>query len=93
MKKAVAVPYIIAIVLGIVVIGLIGYWLFFSGGILGTNASETRCNSDVLNFCNTMLSGQTATKDWKQTDSCKGVGKYASLSASDCRALGVNIPG
>jgi len=50
--KAIAVPYIIAILLGVAVIGLIGYWLFVSGGQFGKGATEQSCRSDFLNWCN-----------------------------------------
>lgn len=39
--KGVAVPYIIAILLGVAVIGFIGYWLFFAGGRLPQSDCET----------------------------------------------------
>ncbi len=50
-SKAVAVPYIIALVLGIAVLGLVGYWLFFSGGKFGGEALSVQCNSQKLIFC------------------------------------------
>jgi len=90
--KAIAVPYIIAIVLGVGVIGLIGYWLFISGGQFGTGVSANKCDSDALNFCNQVVSGQKALADWAQTSNCVGVGKYATLTAVNCQALGVSVP-
>ena len=50
-SKAVAVPYIIALVLGIGVLGLVGYWLFTSGGKFGGEALSAQCNSQKLIFC------------------------------------------
>lgn len=50
--KAVAVPYIIAILLGVGVIGLVGYWLFVSGGQFGAGATEQNCRNALLNMCN-----------------------------------------
>ncbi len=55
--KAVAVPYIIAILLGVAVIGLIGYWLFVSGGKFGETAAEQQCRSDFLQACQSWASG------------------------------------
>ncbi len=50
-SKAVAIPYIIALVLGIGVLGLVGYWLFGSGGKLGGEALSLQCNNQKLIFC------------------------------------------
>ena len=50
-SKAVAVPYIIALVLGIGVLGLVGYWLFTSGGKFGGEALSAQCNIQKLIFC------------------------------------------
>ncbi|MBI1978658.1 MAG: hypothetical protein HYS62_01190 [Candidatus Aenigmarchaeota archaeon] len=59
--KAVAVPYIIAILLGVGVIGLVGYWLFVSGGQFGGGAAAQQCRSDFLQACQQWAaSGYTA---------------------------------
>ena len=52
MMKAIAVPYIIAILLGVGVIGLIGYWLFVSGGQFGKGAATQQCRADYQQACN-----------------------------------------
>ncbi len=51
MKKGVAIPYVIAILLGIAVIGLIGFWLFKSSGIFGTKTVEQDCRNKFLRWC------------------------------------------
>lgn len=51
MKKGVAIPYIIAIILGVAVIGLVGYWLFFSGGQLGKGVATQQCRADFREAC------------------------------------------
>jgi hypothetical protein len=51
MKKGVAVPYIIAILLGVGVIGLVGYWLFVSGGQFGGSATEQSCRNSFSTWC------------------------------------------
>ncbi len=63
MKKGVAVPYIIAILLGIAVIGLIGYWFFVSGGKFGASAEEQRCRTAAAQWC-TQFSLQGYAKEW-----------------------------
>ncbi|MBU5537461.1 MAG: hypothetical protein QW818_01465 [Candidatus Aenigmatarchaeota archaeon] len=52
MKKGIAVPYIIAIFLGVGVIGLLGYWLFVSGIKFGGGVSSEQCRTDFLEACN-----------------------------------------
>ncbi len=61
MMKAVAVPYIIAILLGVGVIGLVGYWLFISGGQFGGGAAAQQCRSDFLQTCQRWASGGYST--------------------------------
>ncbi|MBI2005163.1 MAG: hypothetical protein HYS80_00160 [Candidatus Aenigmarchaeota archaeon] len=55
--KAVAVPYIIAILLGVGVIGLVGYWLFVSGGQFGGGAASQQCRTDFLQTCQSWAAG------------------------------------
>ena len=52
MKKGIAVPYIIAALLGIAVIGVIGYWLFATGGIFGGQARIEDCRTKLTTYCN-----------------------------------------
>lgn len=51
MKKGIAVPYIIAILLGVGVIGLVGYWLFVSGGQFGGASAKEACNRNLALWC------------------------------------------
>jgi len=50
-KGGVPVPYIVAIVLGIAVIGLIGYWLFYSSGKLGGSLAGAECSAKQVEWC------------------------------------------
>ncbi|MBI4010456.1 MAG: hypothetical protein HY361_04715 [Candidatus Aenigmarchaeota archaeon] len=50
-KGTLPVPHIIAIVLGIVVIALIGYWFFSSGGQFSGTAAETTCRGKLFQYC------------------------------------------
>ena len=45
MKKAVAIPYVIALILGIAVIGLIGYWFISQGGKTIATGLQAECDS------------------------------------------------
>ncbi|MFH8086611.1 MAG: hypothetical protein QW609_02205 [Candidatus Aenigmatarchaeota archaeon] len=51
MKGAIPIPYIVAAILAIIVIALIGYWLFVSLGLFGEKLSEDQCNTRIREFC------------------------------------------
>ena len=58
-KGDVPVPYIVALVLAIVVIGLVVYWLYFSGGDFYRTISEYSCRSKMSAYCSQWkLSGE-----------------------------------
>ena len=78
MKKGVAVPYIIALVLGIVVVGLIGYWFFVLGGRLPGQATEVWCNSKESQWC-TSHSASTTWDDF--APGCSDIGIDEPTSA------------
>jgi len=50
-KGEVPIPYIIALVLAIVVIGLVVYWLYFAGGDFYKTIREYSCKSKFSAFC------------------------------------------
>lgn len=74
--KGVAVPYIIAILLGVGVIGLVGYWLFISGGQFGAGAATQQCRTDFQQACN----------EWAGTGYSGNKPAYSGVftSGSDC---------
>jgi len=49
--KAVAIPYVIALVLGIVVIGLLGYWFVFQGGKTIMSGKQAECDAMKFSYC------------------------------------------
>jgi hypothetical protein len=50
-KGAVPVAYIIAIILGVLVMGLLGYWLYTSGPKVETFMTESECKSAHMSAC------------------------------------------
>ncbi len=50
-KGAVPVSYIIALLLGIAVIGITGYWFFFLGGEWGGEVTLSTCRSRAYTYC------------------------------------------
>lgn len=51
MSKAVVVPYVIALVFGIMVIGVIGYWFVNQGGKTISTGSKTECDAVAFSYC------------------------------------------
>ena len=51
MKGAVPIPYIIALLLGIAVVAIIGYWFFVLGGQWGGETNLQTCNTRAYTYC------------------------------------------
>ncbi len=51
MKKGVAIPYIIALIIGVIVVAIIGYWLISSGGTGNCVTKEGECNARIFAWC------------------------------------------
>ncbi len=92
MKKGIAVPYIIAILLGIAVIGLIGYWFFVSSGKI----PKSDCELAQRNWCTRWFSSVSCIKNdnEKAIDDSKPSGYPIACSVpdgGDCKAFGLSI--
>ena len=82
MQKAVAIPYVIALVLGIAVIGLVGFWFVSSGGKFGGQSSKTICDNKFLQWC---VAGTGSSFD-SYAPEC------ANIASGNCNELtGVNV--
>ncbi len=73
MKKAVAVPYIIALILGVSVIGLVGYWFASSGGKFAGQSAITICENKFLQFCIGKSGDEAYSTFTSQTEECKSI--------------------
>jgi hypothetical protein len=97
MKKGIAIPYIIALILGIAVVALIGYWFFVLGGRIPGQATITTCQSKEVAWCG----------EWARTGEFPGAGPDPTQAELDdlwddvtagtgyargCRALGIDTP-
>ena len=82
MRKAVAVPYVIALILGVAVIALIGIWFVTSGGKFTKESISTECRSKAVEFCTRYPTG--GVSEW-------GIVKGAPLSC-DLTSLGIKSP-
>jgi len=50
-KGAVPIPYIIALLLGIAVVAILGYWFFVLGGTWGGEVTAETCRTRALTYC------------------------------------------
>ncbi|MBI2005326.1 MAG: hypothetical protein HYS80_01015 [Candidatus Aenigmarchaeota archaeon] len=51
MMKGVAIPYVIALILGVVVIGILGYWFVSYGGSAIGTGTQAECDASDFNYC------------------------------------------
>jgi len=49
--KAVAVPYVIALILGVIAIGLLGYWFISQGGRTVAAGERSECDGKQFTYC------------------------------------------
>jgi hypothetical protein len=85
MGKAVATPYIIAIILGIIVIAIIGYYFLVLGGTIGGSGQQVNCDAQKLAVCrewSTLGYRAEGPIFTKCSPSC-----FASISAEECATL------
>lgn len=64
MKKAVAISYVIALILGVAVIGILGYWFVSQSGKTVGEGTKVECNSKLFLYCNTLKDGNPNTNLW-----------------------------
>ena len=82
MMKGIAVPYIIALILGIAVVALLGYWFFILGGTFSGKASLTDCQTKLRTFCfEYSATGYTPTQTFTDVCGSRGV---ANTYAPEC---------
>ena len=98
MSKGIAVPYIIALILGIVVVALIGYWFFAIGSVIPGQQTISNCNIKMQQFCTewsrTNFAGNEPAGGWDSypgAEGCRSLGvppiQYQLLIGNYCRSL------
>lgn len=88
-KKAVAIPYVIALILGIIAIGVLAYWLINQSTKASTGGSQAECQAKLFSFCNQWL-----LKGGKATDRPQSFvwGNCPSKeSPTDCKSIGIEV--
>lgn len=63
MRKAVAVPYVIALILGVAVIALLGIWFVITGGRFSGQSSDTYCQGQQVEYCTKWVSSSTEPRN------------------------------
>lgn len=92
MRKAVAIPYIIALILGIIVVALLAYWLVSTGIIGNKTGNEAQCTAYKTEYCTTQstdscdkaktVCGGKLPADWK--DYCRFIPNWQESSGTHC---------
>lgn len=71
--RGVAVPYIIALILGVAVIGLVGYWFATSGGKFGGQSAKTICENKFLQYCITKSEDKLYSQFQSDVEECRAI--------------------
>ncbi len=59
MSKGVAVPYIIALIIGVLVLGVLGYWFFSTIGKSSNVTDEAYCRGKLMQYCGDLNTGKS----------------------------------
>jgi hypothetical protein len=79
-KGSIPIPYIIAIIFGIIVIAVLAYWFFTTTGGVGTATQEAECEAALFEFCMNWI---RAGEDNKPFD---------HKVVEDCGPLDIGVP-
>lgn len=82
MAKAVAIPYVIALILGVIVIAILVYWFINQAGKTTTVGTSAECQAKEFSYC---VQWQNNDKD---CDDTKNPTKIPSTTISGCDLKG-----
>ncbi|MBI2005325.1 MAG: hypothetical protein HYS80_01010 [Candidatus Aenigmarchaeota archaeon] len=75
--KAVAIPYVIALIIGVVVVAVLAYWFISSAGKGSSIGTEAECTARKVEYCTTQVTDvwnkfkQVCGNDeWSKAGSC-----------------------
>ena len=86
MRKAVAIPYVSALVLGVGVMAVLGRWFVMTGGKFSKQSAVTECQNAISIFCSKLLTGLSPTLADGGACSRAGITPPANLAA--CKTEG-----
>lgn len=78
MKAAMPVPYIIALIIGVIVVALLAYWFISSGGKGIAIGPDAECNARKIEFC----TAQTEDAWYKIQEKCGNFDKCYNYCSS-----------
>ena len=109
MKGQIPVAYIVALILGVAVVALLGYWFFVQGGRFGGTVSLETCNAKKMSYCSqwqvkgfpSKTDGVPHSYSWLKPSDCSinedafwgKAGDWNKCFAPGCREIGVEPPG
>ncbi len=89
--KAVAIPYVIALILGIMVVGILAYWLINQAGKTTAQGASAECQGKIFSYClawdaqgKKCSDGQPSSFDWG--NKCT---KPSDFKIDNCKSLGI----
>ncbi len=86
-KKGIAIPYVIALILGIIAIGILAYWLTNQSSKTTAGGFQAECQAKLFSFCNQWL-----IKSGKDKPTGFGWGKCPPKeSTNDCKSIGIEV--
>jgi len=90
MKKAVAIPYVIALILGVVVIGLLGYWFVSQGGKTVGEGDKAECQAKIFSYCVQWQNNDKECKSNAPVTTIEGCGITSNKPQKpDCEKIGL----
>lgn len=91
MKAAIPISYIVALVLGVAVIGLLGYFFVFQSGKTTETGNKAECDAKVASYCLQWknLGGKDGKPTWSPDPKC---GNQGQPNEDVCKSVGISIP-
>ncbi len=87
--KAVAIPYVIALVLGVVIISIIGYWAVIQSGKTSSSGLSADCQGKLFSYCTQRQNSGSTSRDI--LGDCPQSGKTDVELKTLCNDLGFSI--
>lgn len=85
-KGALPIPYIIALIIGVIVVAVLAYWFISSSGKGTGIGTEAECRGRVLEWCITKSSADQ-TKANEVCSSIKGFGTTTDWDKFCCKVI------
>lgn len=91
MKAAMPIPYIIALIIGVIVVAVLAYWFISSGGKGTSIGKEAECTARKAEYCasqtnDALEKARTVCKELPSNwcDFCSFIPNWKSVSGVEC---------